>query len=55
MANEIIELHELWVDGKLMKSWKGKRVPDGLSRLFKLRGVEHKIKHVNQDGRLTNA
>lgn len=51
MAQEPVELHELWVDGKLVKKWTGKRLPAGIKRLFGLKGVDHRIKFMDPEGR----
>lgn len=51
MAQKTIELHELFADGKLVKKWTGKRTPAGIKRLFGLKGIEHKVKLVDPEGR----
>ena len=51
MANKAVELHELWVEGKKMHSWTGKRTPKDLKKLAGLKGVEHKVKYIDVEGR----
>jgi len=52
MAKEQTLMNELIVDGKLLKSWKGKRYPAGIKHICiaKLKGIEHKKYWISEEG-----
>ena len=48
---------EIWVDGAMLHSYTGEKVPKGLKGLVfgRLRGVEVKVFWINEEGRRLDA